>query len=258
MKSIKIISGRNFVIGLLFVCSITLLSACGDDVDETDTKEEEKSAHKVEKSKDQKKADNPLDALNILATQSTDTDEIYVTDDIVVGENEEVTPGIYDLEITGGSGNISGERASVELLFISWIGGAKGNSGNYPTKIRMLLFEGDTLEFSDISKVKFHAVPEKIEPSNELGIGEFIVGRDIEPGDYKLSTNVKLDPEFENLGWDTTIYNDETGKTKDQTLTAMNDDVVVSLKEGEIISISYGGTDEKVSADDAKLTFTAK
>lgn len=141
-----------------------------------------------------------MDILNYLATLSKDTDEIYVTDDIIVGEDEEVQPGIYDLKVTGGLGNIFGERADVHELHINWVAGTEDNSSDYPSKIRMLLFEGDVLEFSDISKVQFNAVPEEVESSNELGIGEFIVGRDIMPGDYKLSTEVKMDPEFENLG----------------------------------------------------------
>ena len=125
-------------------------------------------------------------------------------------------------------------------------------------KIRIILFEEDRLEFSDISKVKFNAVPEEVDPSNELGIGEFIVGRDIMPGDYKLSTNVEMDPEFENLGWNISIYNDEKGKQRDQMFTATNDDVLVSLKEGEIISLFYDNIDYESSADEAKLIFTEK
>ncbi|MDQ0154136.1 hypothetical protein [Robertmurraya andreesenii] len=221
------------------------------------TEDTQNKVQKVENTTEDKSEEKyaPLDILNQLATLSTQTEELYVTGDIVIGENEEVTPGIYDLEITGGSGNILGDRSSVSSLFINWVGGAKGNTGGYPSKIRMILFEGDTLEFSDISKVKFNAVPEKVEPSNELGIGEFIVGRDIMPGDYKLSTNVKLNPEFDNLGWSITIYNDENGESRDQMYTATNDDVVVSLKEGEVISISYDNTDHGSSSDDAKLIF---
>lgn len=260
----KITNLRNIITGLL-LSSIILLSACGNNSDEI-TKDKTGNAtegtknkvHKVENVTEEKPEEihSFLDDLNQLATLSTQTEELYVTDDIVIGENEEVTPGIYDLEITGGSGNIFGDRTSVPSLFINWVGGTKDNTGGYPSKIRLLLFEGDTLEFSDISKIKFNAVPEKVEPSNELGIGEFIVGRDIMPGDYKLSTNVKLDPEFDNLGWDTTIYNDENRKSKDQMFTATNDDVVVSLKEGEIISISYFNTDHGSSSDEAKLIFT--
>ena len=61
------------------------------------------------------------------------------------------------------------------------------------------------LQLQDISKVKFNAVAKEVEPSNELGQGEFIVGRDIKEGTYKLSTNVNLNPEFSNLGWDVSL-----------------------------------------------------
>ena len=247
---------KNIIIGL-FISPIILLSACGNDQSES-AEENKNEVHQVENTADDQSVEKsaPLDALNQLATLSTQTEELYVTGNIIIGENEEVTPGIYDLEITGGSGNIFGERSTISSLFINWVGGSKGNSGGYPSKIRMLLFEGDTLEFSDISKVKFNAVPAEVEPSNELGIGEFIVGRDINPGDYKLSTNVKMNPEYENLGWNITIYNDESGQSRDQMFTATNNDVAVSLKEGEVISIFYDNTDEGSSADDAKLIFT--
>lgn len=256
MKFIEIINKRNIVTGL-FLSSIILLSACGNDSSEA-TKDSQNEVHKVENTPEDKpvETNTPLDILNQLATTSTQTEELYVTGNLVIGENEEVKPGIYDLEITGGSGNILGTRSSVSSLFINWVGGAKGNDGGYPSKIRMILFEGDSLEFSNISKVKFNAVPEKVEPSNELGIGEFVVGRDIMPGDYKLSTNAKLNPEFDNLGWNITIYNDESGQNRDQMLSATNNDVAVSLKEGEVISISYDNTDYGSSSDDAKLIFT--
>lgn len=255
MNSIKSINKKNIIIGLFF-SSIIVLSACGNDSSGS-TEDTKNKVHKVENTKEEKpeKKNAPLDILNQLATLSTQTDELYVTGNLVIGEKEEVTPGIYDLEITGGSGNILGNRSSLSSLFINWVGGAKENTGGYPSKIRMILFEGDTLEFSNISKVKFNAVPEKVEPSNELGIGEFIVGRDIVPGDYKLSTNVKLNPEFDNLGWNFTIYNDENGQSRDQKFTATNNDVVVSLKEGEVISISYDNTDYGSSSDEAKLIF---
>ena len=199
---------------------------------------------------------NPLDILNELATYSEDIDEVYITEDLVVGEKEEVNPGIYDLEVVGGSGNLSGSRANPSSLHLNWALGEKGNSGGYPSKVRLILFEGDTLKFRDISKVKFNAISEEVESSNELGIGEFIVGRDITPGEYKLSTNVDMNPDFENLGWDIRIYNDENGESRDQKFTATNDDVLVKLEEGEVVSTSYSNTDHGSSSDDAKLIFT--
>lgn len=245
------------ILSMLLLSLVLILSACGSDEPEAE-QNKGKTVHKAEGSKEDEaeELNNPLEILNHLATQSVDTEELYITDDIVIGENEEVKPGIYDLEITGGSGNIFGERSSVSSLFINWVGGTKDNTGGHPSKIRIILFEGDTLEFSDISKVKFNAVPEEVDPSNELGIGEFVVGRDISPGDYKLSTNAKLNPEYDNLGWDISIYNDESGRSREQMYTATNDDVAVSLKEGEIVSISYDNTDHGSSSDDARLIFT--
>ena len=112
------------------------------------------------------------------------------------------------------------------------------------------------MNFSNISKIKFNAVPEKVQMSNEVGLGEYVVGRDIKAGTYKLSTNVKLDPEFDNLGWSMEIYNNSTKKTKQQTLTSGNQDVVVKLEDGDIISTNLDNTDDDVPSDNARLIFT--
>ena len=141
-----------------------------------------------------------LDELNKLAKNSEETDEIYITDEILVGEDKDVKPGIYDLEIIGGLGNVFGKRSTFQSLPINWAVSDKENSAGYPSSIRIILFNDDILSFRDISKVKFNTISDEVESSNELGIGQFIVGRDISPGEYKLSTNVEMDPQFENLG----------------------------------------------------------
>lgn len=202
--------------------------------------------------------ESAFENLKILADNSEDTEEIHVTEDLIVGEDEDVKPGVYDLEITGGSGNITGDRSIFNLLSINWVGAAEDNSSDYPSKIRIILVDEDVLSFRDISKVKFNAISEDIESSNELGIGQFIVGIDIDPGEYELSTNVDMDPEFDNLGWDISIYNADIDEARDQTLNPGNDDVMVKLEEGEIITTSYSNTDHGSSSDDAKLIFDEK
>lgn len=214
------------------------------------------SAVKVDSSKKEKLTS--LETLNALAKKSKSTDELYITDKIKVGKDGDVLPGIYDLQITGGSGNITGERSSTfSGLYINWLGSAM-DSGNieYPSTIRVILFEGDALEFTDISKVKFTAVSSTVKMSNELGIGNYVVGRDIKPGTYKLDTNATMDPEFENLGWDISIYNMNTDSSKEQNYNPGSTDVVVKLKEGEIITTNFDNTQYDVSGDTAKLIFT--
>ena len=196
------------------------------------------------------------DPFQKLIDGSKSTDEIYVTDDITVGKKGDVEPGIYDIEVTGGSGNILGTRQSEDGLFINFVAGAVGNITNDASKIRLILFDGDTLQLQNISKVKFNAVPKEVEPSNELGQGEFIVGRDIKEGTYKLSTNVNLNPEFSNLGWSITIEDLDSNTSKSQEYNPSNTDVVVKLKNNQVLSINYSGYDESTKADDAKLIFT--
>ncbi|MFR2809980.1 MAG: hypothetical protein ACLTBY_02075, partial [Streptococcus thermophilus] len=81
-------------------------------------------------------------------------------------------------------------------------------------------------------------------------------GRDIKEGTYKLSTNVNLDPQFNNLGWDVTIEDLDSNTSKSQEYNPGNTDVVVKLKKNQVLSINYTGYDESTKTDDAKLIFT--
>ncbi|MCI3861069.1 hypothetical protein V6B05_07330 [Lactococcus garvieae] len=247
------------VLGMMFL-TLGLLTACGESSsssEASDSTNSSSSALEVEESSSPKEA-TILDTMNEFAANTKSSGEIYVTGDIKVGEDQPVKPGIYDLNITGGSGNIGGDRKDLYGMSINWLGGAVGNEYQYPSVFRVILFEGDSLSFSDISKISLVAVPKKVTPSTELGNGEYIVGRDIPSGNYKLSTNVQLDPEFTNLGWDISIYDDSTGDTRDQSLTSENQDVAVALKDGEIITTSVDTSilnDSSITGDNAKLIF---
>lgn len=242
--------------------SLFALSACSSSSSTDSKKSESSSALKAKSSKKKaaKKEDKEnsiVKAMDQLAAESKATGEIYVTGKLEVGKKNTLKPGIYDMTVTGGSGNVTGDRKSVTSgMFINWIAGAKGNEDNEPSTIRIILMEGDELELRDIAKVTFIPVPEKVTPSNQLGIGNYVVGRDIKAGTYKLSTNVKLDPEFNNLGWGISTYNDDDGEEHDQSLTPESSDVAVELKDGEIITTDFDGTDDTVPADSARLIFT--
>jgi len=203
-----------------------------------------------------KKEKSSVELYNEMAKNSKSTEEIYVTGDVVVGEGKDVKPGIYDLEITGGSGNIFGTRKNLNKPFINFLAGAPDSSSHYASKIRIILFDGDVLKFTNISKIKFTAIPEEVQMSNELGVGEYVVGRDIKPGTYKLSTNKEMNPEFKNLGWDVQIVNELTKKGNNQRFNSGNTDVVVKLEEGEIISTMFQASRYDDLIDDARLIFT--
>lgn len=194
-----------------------------------------------------------LSQITDLASNSRSTDEINVTEDLEIGNDKNIKPGIYDLEVLGGTGNIGGERKNISSLFINWAISSDGM--DYPSKIRLLLLDGDSLHFDNISKIKFNAVPEKVSPSNSLGQGNFVVGRDINPGTYKISTNAKLNPEYGSLGWQIEIYDPTTGKSFSQKLTGTNNDIEVKLNNSDIITTSYDNTDYGSSANEAKLIF---
>ncbi|MFD1441718.1 hypothetical protein [Lacticaseibacillus hegangensis] len=244
--------------GLLCVAAILTLSGCGSNSsDSQDKQENSSSAIKASSGSNKKKENSLSNVMNQLARKSVSTGDVYVTGKMSVGSKNTLKPGIYDMKITGGSGNIMGDRKEVlSGMPINWIGSATASNNGNASIFRIILMEGDSIDFSNISKVNFTAVPEKITPTNELGQGNYVVNRDIKAGTYKLSTNVTLDPEYENLGWDFTIYDDKTKESRNQRLTSSSNDVVVELKEGEIITTSFDATGFEGNADSDKLIFT--
>ena len=242
----------------------SVLAGCNNNASNKETTAEnnpvvKSTSSEVKQTTTQEKVKNEKTSLglyNEMAKNSKSTEEIYVTGDVVVGEGKDVSPGIYDLEIIGGAGHISGTRKSFNTPFINFLAGAPGSSSHYASKIRIILFDGDVLKFDNISKIKFKAVPEEVQMSNELGVGEYVVGRDIKPGTYKLSTNKEMNSEFKELGWDIQIINGSTKKSKHQRFNPGSPDVVVKLEEGEIISTMFQASRYEDLIDDARLIFT--
>jgi len=194
-----------------------------------------------------------LQFFNFLASNAQTVEQIFIIGTVGVGEDRDVVPGIYDVKILGGSGNITGNRSNWDAPFINWVGSSPNAHSDFPSIIRMILFEGDELEFTNISQVSFIAVSETVELSNELGIGEFVVGRDIKPGLYELDTNIALDSRWP--GWSIDIYNFEASERRSrrsQSLNPASPEVRVLLEEGEILSISLSNS---VSTDEARLIF---
>ena len=257
MKNTKLLLMLMIASSMLVACSSNITSDTSDS-SKNNPKVETKSTSETEgeNSDSSSKKDTVVDIMNRAAENSKSTDEIYVTGDVVVGEEGDVHQGIYDIEITGGSGNITGTRAAVKTLFINYIGSAPGSALDYPSKIRLILFRGDVLKFSNISKIKFTAVPAKVEMSNELGIGEYVVGRDIKPGTYKLSSNANMNPEWTSSGWTIKVLDTSTGRTIEQRYNPGNMDVAVKLEEGQIVSTKFDNTDRSISSDEARLIFT--
>lgn len=229
----------------------------GEDLRHEATENEEDSEQSKHSTSSQEyTGDVALQQLNDVASGGVSTGIINVTGKINIGPNEAVKHGIYDLEILGGSGNITAERARLTPLFVNFVGGIKNNDSGHPSKIRLILLDGDVLNLSNISKIKLISIPKKVTFSNQLGQGEWVVGRDIKPGKYKLSTNGKLDPEFENLGWEITQFDNTTGERHEVSLNPNSPDVYVDLQNGQMLSLDYDSLDYETDPDSIKLIFT--
>lgn len=262
---------KKFLYTASTLLCVALLGACSSSKT-TETKTEEKSSGTVkvenpakkafsssEKEKNEEVEDvSVLDLFNKeLVPQGKSTDEVYVTGDIAVEKDGEVTPGIYDLEITGGNGFITVENDENYRYHSFFVASPDSDSPENASKIRIILFEGDNIKFTDISKVRFTAIGKDVKPSNELGIGQFVVGRDIEPGTYKLSTNITMDAEF-GEEWRIEIVNLSKEDIRSQNLSKKNPDVAIKLEEGEVISLDFDNDYEpEKPTDDVRLIFTS-
>lgn len=240
-----------------------------EKTEEKDDKIEEKADEKKDEDKDNKDNKAATDGANLgldvlkgrvseLTANGKSVDELMIKENekVLVTQGGEVVPGIYDMEILEGNGNIMGDRVDFYDISINWIGDMKGAEQAYPSKFRVILLEGDQLEFPAIQKIKLTAIKDFI-PTEQLGIGNYIVGRDILPGKYKLSTNVKMDPEYDLLGWDLEIYNVLEDEDEEVSLTPKQSETVVELLEGEILTVDYNTIldQDDLNPDDARLIF---
>lgn len=241
---------------LLLILTISFPVFAEESSNLSDSMNTESSASATDENKSK---DEWAEIIALFAKSAKSINEFYITEGTVtVGtEEEELKPGLYDIEILSGNGYVRAKRnLNLKALHGSWNVAAPGSNKTTPSKVRLILEKTDQLEFNNISKVKFTAVPEKVEQTNELSIGEFFVNRDIKAGKYKLSTNLNLNPSFKTLGWEIEVYDVKTNKRYSQKLNPENNDLVLNLKSNQTITIKLHNTDTNTNADDARLIFT--
>lgn len=162
-----------------------------------------------------------------LLQSGADSGDLYVTGDIVVGKGKDVEPGIYDMTFLGGSLNGCIDHPEFGLIFY----------GENNEVARLILTEGTHLGVFDVSKVKFTAV-RKEEILSEFKQGYYLVGKDIKPGKYLVSTNGKLGRGF----WSIWVCSDDGAGNYSadvmQTYESGNTDIAIDLKEGNILCLS--------------------
>ncbi|GAB2021605.1 hypothetical protein RyT2_06790 [Pseudolactococcus yaeyamensis] len=249
MKKIILLSASLLAIASLTACATS-------NVDKKISSSNSLGSSAVKASSDVKTESNTesstLEKIASWAEKSISTDELYVTGDMNVGLDDSIKPGIYDMEILGGEGNIHGKHDGFHYPFNNYTAGAPET--RQLSKIRVLNFKGDVWQFSNISKVKFTAVPTAT-PQTEFYIGSWIVGRDINPGIYKLQSSQPLSAKNSTEGWRIAINDfDDASLDHKVKLTTSSPDVAVELREGNIVTIAldiFGIEDRK----NARLQF---
>lgn len=174
------------------------------------------------------KSEDVFAVFDELLKKGSDTGELYVTGDIIVGKDKDVKPGIYDMSFLGGTLNGYIGHPDFGLSFY----------GENNEVARLILFEGTKLECDQVSKVKFTAV-KNTKPLSSFGQGQYLVGRDVEEGNYLISTNGSLG---DGGWWSIDIYSsDDYGDYSVETTQQFeqgNTDIAISLREGEILSLT--------------------
>lgn len=263
---------KKYLSLVLTLVLVLTLAACNknDDAKDDKAKEDEKKTEEQVGGTDKK--DEPKgeasdfsyvilrDNLDALIANSKSVDEFKIpSEKVVVKQGGDIVPGVYDLEILEGNGNIIGTRVDFFNVPMNWIGQKKEESQSYPSKYRVILLEGDEIEFLDVQTIKLTAVKE-FSSGLELHNGNYIVGKDIPEGKYKFSTNIKMDPEYGALGWTIEVYNPAEDEDRDVYFTPDQSDSEVELVSGEIITVSCDSfvSQEGLNPDDAILSFVQK
>lgn len=245
---------------MLFILSLLLVGCSNYNVDSKqhhkNSAEESSSIQSKEEysSESIEKELTTLEVLNNFAAQSKSVIDVYYTKKIEIGKDKDIVPGIYDLEITGGSGNINVERNSLFVMYVNWIGGADNPDNTYPSKFRIILADKDFLELNGISKFNLIAVSQNVEVKKELTNGEFVVGRDIPSGKYKVKTSADLNTEYPP-SWDIAITDLDSREVVNHTLEKNNQDIVIEINDGNILTTFVSNYNHEVNTDDIKIIF---
>lgn len=170
---------------------------------------------------------------------------------------KDIQPGIYIVEVPIGVGVVSVDYKENKGLYN--VRGLSSNDASSSNKRRLLLFEGDKVSFKGEMKVNFLPV-KSFERSNQLGQGQYVVGRDIVPGRYALDTNVnKAFSNGMNRSWSVKVVGAENVKVSGSSTQVIYDastpTMIIDLKEGDVIELDLFNTDMYVKASDARLNF---
>ena len=223
-----------------------------------------KADNSTSDSEEEQDAENFTDIIKTYYGTQPSIENFYVTGTIDVNRDGDVKPGIYNLVINQGGGNISNSSGS-RVDYKNWIGYPAGSENSSPSKFRVILIQGEKLELKGISKASLEKVDLPSVPTSELGAGTWVVGVDIAPGTYKLSANYDINAAGDGSWYPEMSYQiykfDNEGKNigdgQRGNYDHENTDVAVKLEENEIIEVnpsSYGKYNG-INVDDMKLKF---
>ncbi|URZ86548.1 hypothetical protein [Floricoccus penangensis] len=261
---------KNFSVLLLLTACFSLTVACSkqesksSDTSTTQSQSESLSTSFSSSSKEEVEKSNFIDSVKTYYGKPG-VDNFYITGEVKVNKDSEIKPGIYDLVIEQGRGNVMSTQSIISENYVAASAGNSEDNEETLSKIRMFLTQDEILKFSNISKASLKQVnlPEK--PSDELGTGDWIVGIDIAPGTYKLSSNYDVNANkdgqfYPRMEFKIIQFSEDGKKEKianDNKYNHDNSDVLVKLQDNQIIQIiadSYGQYNG-VKPDDMKLKF---
>ena len=94
---------------------------------------------------------------------------------------DDIKPGRYTITTDSGSGNLIDSDDDVNVIL-----GSDATEDNVVTSYTVTLTKGAEVELDGLESVSFTPV-NKHSYSTELGAGQWVVGKDIKPGKYKIS-----------------------------------------------------------------------
>lgn len=246
---------KTVFIGLL---SLLLLTGCGttDTTKKSSSSEQQSSSVKQESTNEESSEEDIEESTESSEEESETEEDIEEGSNVIHQENSRITnikklnssgkttslgngtwtvgrdiePGHYMLTAPESSGNISsdGDDHDIDInIILSSTADATDETG-YLTQYETYLFEGATIEISDLPVVNFTAIKKgKNINKGTLCGGDYMVGMDIKPGRYKIKALQGTGNLSSDIGDLNEIFGLEEGDIKETTQ---------DLKAGEMIS----------------------
>ncbi|MGX5377615.1 hypothetical protein ACWCL1_05125 [Ligilactobacillus sp. LYQ135] len=205
------------------IIAIIAIAAFGGS--ESDSSSSDSSAKTEQKSSDAKTDEN---------SEKTSKEETGQAVTLGAGEytvGDQIKPGRYVIKAASGSGNLTSESGDINVILGQQVDNDMGQVDSYTTNLK----KGTKIKISGINQTSFTPVTSR-EYLTQLTAGQWVVGKDIKPGRYKVVATAGSG-NFSSTNGD---INEILGTSEDSDAGQVTS-VTVQLHNGEVINSTLQG-----------------